>query len=210
MVFTQALQVKKGITAIIGSGGKTSLMLALGRELSSAGFSVILCTSTRIYPPEGIPFTQEITRCVEGTICVGTPAQFGKIAAPKQPFTDLTQYADYVLVEADGSKHLPLKAHDVYEPVIPCGCGRVILVVGATGLGDDIYEVVHRPEIFLELTDSYVASPEAVALAMAKEDLGDCVFINQADLAPNLAMELKTMVPIPCCVGSVLKGEILC
>lgn len=210
MIFAQALQVKKGITAIIGSGGKTSLMMRLAWELSSQGASVILCTSTRIYPPEEIPFTEEITQSVSGTVCVGTPAEWGKIGAPKQSFTDLTQYADYVLVEADGSKHLPLKAHDHYEPVIPRGCEWVILVVGAMGLGKPVLEVVHRPDIFMELTDSCYADPVSVAVALGKEDLGDCVFINQADSAPTLAMELQSMIPMPCCVGSVQKGEILC
>lgn len=210
MIFAQALQVPTGITAIIGSGGKTSLMLRLAWELTSQGASVILSTSTRIYPPEDIPFTEEITKKVTGAVCVGTPVEWGKIGAPKQSFSDLARLADYVLVEADGSHHLPLKAHNVYEPVIPQGCGRVILVVGASGLDKPVMEAVHRPDIFMELTDSYYASPEAVALALAKEDFGDCVFINQADLAPNLAMELKSMIPMPCCVGSVLKGEILC
>ena len=210
MIFAKTLKVDKGITAIIGSGGKTSLMMRLAWELSSQGSSVILSTSTRIYPPEEIPFTEEVTQAVTGTICVGTPAEWGKIGAPKQSFADLCQFADYVLVEADGSKHLPLKAHDYYEPVIPQGCVRVILVVGASGLDKPVMETVHRPDIFVELTDSYYTSPESVALALAKEDLGDCVFINQSDVAPNLAMELKAMMSMPCCVGSVLKGEILC
>ena len=210
MIFAQALQVEKGITAIIGSGGKTSLMMRLAWELSSQGASVLLCTSTRIYPPEEIPFTEEVTQPVTGVLCVGTPAEWGKLGAPKQSFEDLSQFADYVLVEADGSKHLPLKAHDYYEPVIPQGAKRVILVVGAGGLGKPVLEVVHRPDIFMELTDSCFADPVSVAIALGKEDLGDCVFINQADIAPTLAMELKSMIPMPCCVGSVQKGEILC
>ncbi len=210
MTFAQALQVNKGITAIIGSGGKTSLMLTLGRELSACGHSVVLCTSTRIYPPEYIPFAQEIADPVSGILCVGTPAEMGKIGAPIQDFESFLQYADYILVEADGSKHLPLKAHDTYEPVIPHGCSRVITVVGATGLGKPVLEVVHRPHLFLAMTDSRLATPQAVALALEKEDLGHCIFINQADQAPQLAMELKALVSKPCCVGSVLKGEIIC
>lgn len=210
MTFVQALQVKKGITAIIGSGGKTSLMLALARELSTANYSVILCTSTRIYPPEGIPFTEEIREKNSGILCVGTPAENGKIATPSQDFLELLPFADYILVEADGSKHLPLKAHEPYEPVIPRGCERVITVVGASGLGKAVEEAVHRPHIFTALTGFCTATPEAVSHALEKEDLGDCIFINQADLAPGLAMELNAMVSKPCCVGSVLKGEIIC
>ena len=210
MIFAQALQVKRGITAIIGSGGKTSLMIALARELSAENQSVILCTATRIYPPDEIPFADEIREKISGILCVGTPAENGKIGAPRQDFREFLPLADYILVEADGSKHLPLKAHETYEPVIPRGCDRVITVVGASGLGKAVDEAVHRPHIFTALTGSCIATPEAVALALEKEKFGDCIFINQADSALQLAMELKALVSKPCCVGSVLKGEIIC
>lgn len=210
MVFAQALEVNKGITAIIGSGGKTSLMLALARELSTNGASVILCTSTRIFPPDGISLAETIEKPVQGILCVGTPAEHGKLSSPKQEIQDLIQFADYVFVEADGSKHLPLKAHDTYEPVIPQGCDQVILVVGATGLGKAVMEVVHRPHIFTALTGSEFATIQAVALALEREDLGDRIFINQADLAPEGALALKMLIQKPCVVGSVSKGVILC
>ena len=41
------LGVEKGVTAVIGSGGKTGLLAKLCQELPG---TVILCTSTRIYP----------------------------------------------------------------------------------------------------------------------------------------------------------------
>lgn len=214
MTFTQALGIRKGITAIIGSGGKTSLMLALATELASPQCfrfpSVVLCTSTKIYPPEGIPLVERISERVEGILCVGTPALQGKIGAPQQDISELSQYADYVLVEADGSKHLPLKAHEVYEPVIPESCDRIILVIGATGIGKPVEEAVHRSEIFTRLTGSLIATAEAVALAVEKEGYGDIVFINQADSAPQEARALSGLLQKPTCVGSVQKGEIIC
>ena len=39
----QVLDIQKGVTAIIGSGGKTSLMLRLCRELPG---TVVVCTGT--------------------------------------------------------------------------------------------------------------------------------------------------------------------
>lgn len=207
MQFVEALQISKGITAIMGSGGKTSLMLRLAEELSR---SVILCTSTRIYPPEGIPVVERIHLPVEGICCVGTPAEQGKIGSPVQDFRELAQLADYVLVEADGSKHLPIKAHDTYEPVIPQGSNHVILVVGASGLDQPIAEAVHRPHIFAALTGADIASPEAVALAIKRENLGDRIYINQVDLAPQQAERLAMLVSKPCCMGSVKEGEIQC
>lgn len=214
MTFIQSLQIPRGITAIIGSGGKTSLMLALATELSSMEegkqLSVILCTSTKIYPPEGIRFVANVSERVEGILCVGLPAKDGKIGPPHQSISQLSQFADYVIVEADGSKHLPLKAHEAYEPVIPEGTSRVILVVGATGVGKPVKEAVHRFERFTDLTGSHIATAEAVALAIEKEGYGDLIFINQADTAPAEARALGALFTKPVCIGSVQKGEIIC
>ena len=45
MTFAEALGIGPGVTALIGGGGKTSLMLTLAKELSSKG-SIIICTTT--------------------------------------------------------------------------------------------------------------------------------------------------------------------
>lgn len=72
----------------------------------------------------------------------------GKLSAPAEPLNELAQRFDYVLAEADGSKRLPLKAHAAWEPVIPAAAANVVWVVGASGLGKPVTEVVHRPELF--------------------------------------------------------------
>ena len=53
-----------------------------------------------------------------------------------------------LLVEADGSRRLPLKAHAPHEPVIPKEAGCVLCVVGARGFDRPIRKAVHRPEQF--------------------------------------------------------------
>ncbi len=206
MVFSQVLNIPRGITAIIGSGGKTSLLYKLAEELQG---SVILCTSTLIYPPERIPVLSRVED-VEGVVCVGSPAPNGKLAPPEQSFAELAELADYVLVEADGSKHLPLKAHADYEPVIPSSCKKIITVVGASGIGKPVKEAVHRPEIFQKLTNSDIASPQAVAQGLMIENLGTVILINQADSHPEEAKALAKLLPSPVVVAAVAKGEILC
>ena len=129
------------MTAIIGSGGKTSLMMRLAEELAERG-RVIVCTSTHIMRPENMAVAesageiQTVTDLAgEGNrdtkdpqksigawktpVCIGTPAGNGKLTAPAESFEELAGIADYVLVEADGSKRLPLKCHAPHEPVIP-------------------------------------------------------------------------------------------
>ncbi|MFR0769188.1 MAG: selenium cofactor biosynthesis protein YqeC [Dysosmobacter sp.] len=63
-------------------------------------------------------------------LCLGTPCENGKLTAPSLSVETLATLADYVLVEADGSRQLPLKAHDAHEPVIPAVSRQVICVVG--------------------------------------------------------------------------------
>ena len=64
-------------------------------------------------------------------------------------FSDLVSLADYVLVEADGAKMLPLKAHAEYEPVIPDCASLVVCVAGIDGVGLSVSETCHRPDVLL-------------------------------------------------------------
>lgn len=49
MALAELLNIQRGLTAITGSGGKTTLLYALARELSAEA-RVIVCTTTHIYP----------------------------------------------------------------------------------------------------------------------------------------------------------------
>ena len=149
----------KGITAVIGSGGKTTLLRILAEELSG---TVILTTSTHILPFAGIPLlvTDDIEQvrralALHRVICTGTPAAEGKLTAPALPFSVLADAADYVIVEADGSKRLPLKAHASHEPVIPENTCKTVCVVGASGFGKPVEQTVHRPELFCTRTGAH-------------------------------------------------------
>lgn len=185
MSFCGALGIRRGATAIIGGGGKTSLMLQLAGELCAAG-SVIICTSTHIWRPEGIAVLEsakkeEIAAALVryGTVCIGE-AEGEKLTAPGLPIEQLTDIADYVVVEADGSKGLPLKAHNASEPVIPQGAG-VIYVVGADGIGKPIAEAAHRPELYaaaLGVDVSHTVTPKDAA---AMVDYGSTVLFNKAE-----------------------------
>ena len=167
--------------SVIGSGGKTTLLRTLSRELPG---TVILTTTTHILPFEGVPLltapTEDEVRAAlarSRVLCLGTPAPEGKLTAPSLPFSLLEQLADYVLVEADGSRRLPLKAHAPHEPVIPKEAGCVLCVVGARGFDRPIREAVHRPEQFCTLTGARLdepASPALAARALAAE--GYCYY----------------------------------
>ena len=176
------LEIRPGVTAVIGSGGKTSLIEKLCGELPG---TVIVCTSTHIFPAEGMPLvTGRLEKMPAEQVCVGTPAEYGKLTAPAQPFAELAKLADYVLVEADGAKRLPLKAHLDYEPVIPAEANQVIQVVGLSGMGQRISQAAHRPERYAVIcgcTVEDIAIPERMAKVLNTEALADRYVLNQAD-----------------------------
>ena len=156
MNFFELLNISPGVTAVIGSGGKTSLLRRLAAE---APGTVLLCTTTHIRPFAEYPLlTDAAAETVlqaltsERVLCVGTPCENGKLTAPRLPMETLAALADYMLVEADGSRQMPLKAHAAHEPVIPACAERVICVAGASGFDRPIRACVHRPERFCALT----------------------------------------------------------
>ncbi len=170
----EALLIEKGVTAIVGGGGKTTLMLRLAAELSKKG-TVIVCTTTHIRAPENMPLLLNAGEAAlkdalekHRVICAGEREE-GKLIAPRLPMETLITLADYVLVEADGSKGLPLKAHASHEPQIPACAKRVLYVVGADGIGKPVFEAAHRPELYAALigkTAEHIVTPEDAARAV--------------------------------------------
>ncbi len=203
------LGIEKGVTAIIGSGGKTSLMLHLCRELPG---TVIVCTSTHILPPADLPLETGILAALPcSKLCVGTPAAQGKLTAPVQSFEVLASLADYVLVEADGSRQLPLKAHLPHEPVLPACASQVIQVVGLSGLGKPIREAAHRPQLYARLCgaeESDAATPERAAAVLRAEGLYTQIVLNQADGSAEQVQgrALAKKLSCPVTLASLQKG----
>ena len=186
------LGVTQGLTAVIGSGGKTSLLYELAEELRPCG-TVLLATTTHIMKPPQYPFAETAEQlsaalAAEGVACAGSFTPEGKLTAPD--FDGWQQAADFVLVEADGSKRLPAKAHETWEPVLPPQRTRTICVVGASAFGQPIRQAAHRPAIFARLAGvgwGSVITPEMVARVIAAEGLCDVIYVNQVD-APETAL----------------------
>lgn len=175
-MINKIMDIRPGIIPVIGSGGKTSLIMRLAKELGEA-HRVVICTTTKIMRPDDIPVILEAPQAPllesgalsehfasnggHGIICVATAAKNapGKLAAPASGIARLAAQADFCLCEADGAKHLPMKAHAPYEPVIPDGSLTAILVAGAEGFGRPIREAAHRPELFAKLAGASIEDP---------------------------------------------------
>ena len=129
-------------------------------------------------------------------VCLGQAEPNGKLASPSSaiPFEALLPEADYILVEADGAKGLPLKAHRPWEPVIPVCTNQTVCIAGAAGIGRPVPEVCHCPDLFASLAGiapDCVVDPEHIAAVLNREDLADCCLVNQIDALPDPAEAIR-------------------
>ena len=152
MTLLEALDLPagRGCTALVGGGGKTSLMYRLGAEVAGAGGRAVLTTTTAIRPPEGLPLltgAAGLERALEpgSAVCLGRPGADGKLHHPGQAaLAAALALADRVVAEADGAKGLPAKAPSAFEPVIPLGTDSVVAVAGLDAVGRRLDTVCFR------------------------------------------------------------------
>lgn len=215
MELYQHLNIQPGVCAIIGSGGKTTTMLHLAAQLPG---SVIVCTTTHIMQPSlplytgSDPVAAAALLAHHRIICVGSTTETGKLTASPLSIQTLANLADYVLVEADGSRRLPMKAHLPHEPVIPPEANRVLMLVGASGFGCPARDCVHRLERFCQLAQIEPDTPVLpchVARVIDTEQFCDTVIVNQVETPADLAYvrELAACLPqYPVYAAAMKKG----
>ena len=204
-----AFDPPRGIIALVGGGGKTTLMLQMARELSKSGARVIVSTTTHIFPPDDIvtsnPETAKSAKTAlekNNLVCFGKPTEQGKLSAPAISPEEMEQLADYVFFEADGAKRLPLKAPAEHEPVIPSQTQLVIAVAGLNGAGRPIRETAFRADRYAVLcgkSEEDLVSAEDIARVLAHpqgqrknvtSEMRFAVLLNQADDADKRAVAL--------------------
>ena len=122
------------IISVIGSGGKTTYIHELKDKYVSLNKSVLMCTTTHMLIEEGTlvdPSYDEIMHRIEtyGYCHAGSRSDDSKIEGlDSKLLNQLKQVVDVILIEADGSKHLPLKFPNVNEPVIDPDSDEVVLI----------------------------------------------------------------------------------
>lgn len=215
------------LICLVGGGGKTSLLHALGEELARRDPPVVCTTSTRMAKPENaaLPFfpnerLNDVPLPASGGALVARPAPAGADPAKVYGYTaeELDAFwrsgrAKWLLVEADGAARLPLKAPAPHEPVIPTETGAVVAVVGLGGVGRPFTgETVFRLEQAAAVTGLRPGeriTPEAAAKLVchpnglfqyAPAGATRLLFCNQSDLpgAEETGLELAAAVSRLC------------
>ena len=92
---------------------------------------------------------------------------------PESMAESLIELADFVLVEADGSKRLPLKMPASHEPVILEGSNLVIGVCGIDAIGKSIKATCHRPNLvanFLNVNEEHIINESDIAKILLSDE----------------------------------------
>ncbi len=150
------------IISAYGAGGKTALLNRLAAELSATGAKVILTTTTKIFPPTGIPLVLESDPAraadalrqhlfrVNITALGLQLLPDGKLQGVDPAWMEalLKKTGAYVLVEADGAAGKPVKGFARNEPVLPAASNLIIAVTGLDAVGASLSaDQVHRPQL---------------------------------------------------------------
>lgn len=191
MKLHQAFEIVRGdVVAFVGAGGKTSTLIALGRELSAQGWRVLATTTTRIGEDQLrlMPHTMYYHAAPDAISSALTEHQFvflyetiqrQKVYGPNAEWLRQlldTVDSDVLLIEADGARGMPFKAPFEHEPVIPQESSLVIPVVSLSVLGQPFDEAhVYNPQAMTEkygfFPGTRVKSPW-VAQVLRDEELG--------------------------------------
>jgi probable selenium-dependent hydroxylase accessory protein YqeC len=192
-MLSEVLPLQSGmIVALVGAGGKTTIMFRLAAELTARGERVITTTTTHIGTPKAgqtdLLLTNEHGRWLEAaaealvnhqhiTVAAATTAE-GKLQGIAPEWADDLRAlpgVSAVLVEADGAKGRFIKAPAAHEPVIPASTDLVLLLMSAEALGQPLSDTIaHRPEQISAVTGLVLGktiTPPALA-ALATSDHG--------------------------------------
>lgn len=193
MLLSKGLDIQRGeVVAFIGAGGKTSAMTRLGHELKAQGWRVLASTTTRIAERELLHFPHTLTLdqistpqvlshalSQHGFIFIYERVWGGKVFGLSPEY--LAQLSDRVdsdtiLIEADGSRRLALKAPRAHEPVIPPDATLVVPVAGLSVLGQPLNsETVYNVEKVIErygFPIDHPIQPAWIAQIVRDETLG--------------------------------------
>ena len=201
------------VIALIGAGGKTSLMFLLANELQQRGEKIITTTTTRIRHPLpeqsarilldeetdiGQQLEQLLTTTGHVTIAAGRlpDEKLAGLAGNRLQKISARSQADRLLIEADGARSLSLKAPGNNEPVVPDMTDCCIAVIGLDSINKPLTEEnVFRPgqiSLLTGLQPGEVITPGTVARLITHprglfkgcpDKATRIVFLNKTDIA---------------------------
>lgn len=174
------------LVALVGGGGKSTVLLRLGNELAAVGNRVILTTTTKMgrnqmadlanicWSADAECLTDSLGK--PGPVMLLTDGDDHKVTGPPPELVDrlfVESGAEYIIVEADGSHGRPLKAPASHEPVVPSMSTTVVILMGMDAVGRRLDDATHRVEEamrFAGLDTDHILTPANCAAIVAHPD----------------------------------------
>lgn len=221
------------VISVVGAGGKTSLIFAWAKQLAESGRKVIVTTTTHMRHPNShsdetfdpyidvasviqdpVDSTDLLFRnlssalAMHGVVFAAStdPDNPCKVIMPSVEVMDhIYELADVVLIEADGSRHMPFKYPAEHEPVIPDRTDVTVCVAGLNAYGNNTEDVmycadmvpdnIYRDTIDETFMRAVLASPDGGAKGFRGEYR---IFLNQADdeRLQSVARKLQKMLAV--------------
>ena len=141
---------KDKVITVVGAGGKTSTIFELGNELSNLNKKTIITTTTHMgFDKDFILIEKDSDiKKIENILKKFPLIKVGKKESEykvKSLDFDLLKkiilLGDFILIEGDGSKNLPLKAPKDNEPVIIEETNLVIGIMGFDSINKKIKDI---------------------------------------------------------------------
>ena len=143
------------IKAFVGSGGKTTLIKQYAKEYLNQGLKVLVTTSTHMMVEDNTLLSDDPQLILKELnekhyAMAGIPDGHKITSLSINTYEKVCQYADVVLIEADGSKRMPLKYPNVHEPVIYDNVDEIVVVTSLLALGLKAQDCVHRLHLAMD------------------------------------------------------------
>ena len=206
------------VIAVVGAGGKTSLIGALGAAFHESGLRVLATTTTKVaadefaqgwhcVPYESLSSLSGLDSSMPVFTYAGSLPELGKWTGLDGCHIDAiakTAQFDRILIEADGARRCAVKAPAPHEPVVPVSADTLILVAGLSAMGKPVTDdVVFRKQLWSQLAGD-VVSPEGLwKIATDERAYGRSLtsvvrrilFLNQDD-APGALEHVRQLMNI--------------
>ena len=165
------------VIAVCGAGGKTTYVYNKAKEYASKGYKVAITTTTKMWLEDVVSNSnyknvgantryKNVGASSASPICSGEqcePVVVGNhddkhlLSLSQREYDKLCNDYDIVLIEADGSRMMPLKIPNlVKEPVIPHNTDEIVVVYGLQSVGRKLGVVCQRFDEYKDLIKNII------------------------------------------------------
>ena len=154
------------VIVVCGAGGKTSYIKRLSESYKDK--KIVITTTAKIFKPE--KYTENIDLHSfdnDNIIILGKEYDDKKLMyAGDDELKKAIDFADIILIEADGAKYYPIKIPNDEEPIIPeflyGKIYKIVIVMGLHSLGRKFKEVCFRYHLCSEINSEKIVDLETI------------------------------------------------